>query len=293
MVLVKLEHVQYTDQKCNFLQSFVNKKYRKSGIFCYITCMKIISWNVNGLRAIYRKGSFDWFLKESPDVFCLQETKAREDQLPEEVRNPDGYHSYFSWPTVKKGYSGVAIYSKKEPDLVKKEFGIKELDGEGRMIEAHFSNLVLLNIYFPNGGGGEERLKYKLEFYDAFLEYINEYVSKGKDVVFCGDVNTAHEEIDLARPKENEENTGFLPEERAWIDEVERSGFVDVWRKKNPNKKDSYTYWDMKTRARDRNVGWRIDYFFVNQGFYKKVGKVEILKDVFGSDHCPISLDLK
>ncbi|MCI5108699.1 MAG: exodeoxyribonuclease III [Candidatus Pacebacteria bacterium] len=255
--------------------------------------MNIISWNVNGLRAIHRKGNWDTILKKSPDILCLQETKSREDQLSEDLRSPDGYHSYFSWPDEKKGYSGVAIYSKVKPDLVKKEFKNKELNGEGRILEVHFGNLVLFNVYFPNGGGGEERLAYKLDFYDAFLEYIKELTKKGKDIIFCGDVNTAHEEIDLARPKENEGNTGFLPEERAWIDEVEMSGYVDIWRKLNPNKKDSYTYWDMKTRARDRNVGWRIDYFFLSSKLVKKVKEVSILSSMLGSDHCPISLDLK
>ena len=254
--------------------------------------MYIVSWNVNGLRAVVRKEKWQQMLDLKPDVLCLQETKSKIDQLAPEIANPDGYNSYFTWPKEKKGYSGVAIYSKTKPDLVKDEFDMPELNGEGRMLEAHFGDTVLFNVYFPNGGGGPVRLEYKLKFYDAFLEYIKELASSGKKIIFCGDVNTAHEEIDLARPKENKENTGFLPEERAWIDEVLAAGFMDVWREKNPNKKNSYTYWDMKTRARDRNVGWRIDYFFISRALVNKVDKVDILENIFGSDHCPISMKI-
>jgi exodeoxyribonuclease-3 len=253
--------------------------------------MKIISWNVNGIRAVHRKGNFDWLIKESPDIFCIQETKATPDQLPEEVRNPKGYHSYFNAPDVKKGYSGVAIYSKTEP--LKVEYGINgKKDPEGRILVAHYKDFVLINAYFPNGGGGPERLAYKLKFYKEFLQYI-EKLRKQKPVIFCGDVNTAHKEIDLARPKENEKNTGFLPEERAWLDEVVWAGHVDIFRHFYPNKKEAYTYWDMKTFARDRNVGWRIDYFFVSNEFLKKAKKTSILSDILGSDHCPIVLELK
>jgi len=255
--------------------------------------MKIVSWNVNGLRAVVRKGNWQDILKKDPDILCLQETKSQIDQLPPEIANPDGYHAYFSWPKEKKGYSGVAIYSKVKPDLVKDEFERPELNAEGRILEVHFGEIVLFNVYFPNGGGGPVRLEYKLNFYDAFLEYIQELTKVGKKVVFCGDVNTAHEAVDLARPKENEKNTGFLPEERAWLDEVISAGYSDIWRESNPNKKESYTYWDLKTRARDRNVGWRIDYFFISNSLKKKVKKVQILNDVFGSDHCPISLEIE
>lgn len=254
---------------------------------------KIISWNVNGLRAVVRKGNWDDIWKQNPDILCLQETKSQVDQLPPEIANPEGFHSYFSWPKEKKGYSGVAVYSKIRPDLVRDEFEKPELNSEGRLLEAHFGDAVLFNGYFPNGGGGPARLEYKLNFYDAFLEYIEELKASGKHIIFCGDVNTAHEEIDLARPKENEKNTGFLPEERAWIDEVIAAGYVDVYREKNPNKAEMYTYWDMKTRARDRNVGWRIDYFFASQALMKQIEKVEILSNVFGSDHCPVAIDVQ
>lgn len=253
--------------------------------------MKILSWNVNGLRAVHKKGHFEWLIQQSPDIFCLQEVKALAEQLPDEVRNPQGYFSYFNAPDIKKGYSGVAIYSKVEP--LKVEYGINGVkDEEGRVLVAHYKDFVLLNVYFPNGGGGPVRLAYKLDFYKKFLAYI-EKLRKTKPVIFCGDVNTAHNEIDLARPKENEDNTGFLPVERAWLDKVVATGYVDIYRHTYPDKKDAYTYWDMKTYARDRNVGWRIDYFFISPELVDKVKNIHILSDVFGSDHCPLQLELK
>lgn len=255
--------------------------------------MKLITWNVNGLRAVHRKDGFlDFIAREKPDILCLQETKAREEQLPDEIRTINGYHSYFNSPHEKKGYSGVAIYSKIEPQKVEYGMGVSEFDTEGRLIAAYYDDFVLLNVYFPNGGGGPERLAYKLGFYDAFLEFIDTLRANGKNIVFCGDVNTAHEEIDLARPKENETNTGFLPEERAWLDEVVAHGYVDVFRHFYPSKKDMYTYWDMKTRARDRNVGWRIDYFFANSEFIQSVTGIKILTNIYGSDHCPIAMEI-
>ncbi len=253
--------------------------------------MKILSWNVNGLRAVHKKGHFNWLIEESPDIFCLQEIKALAEQLPDEVRNPVGYFTYFNSPDIKKGYSGVAIYSKIEP--IKVEYGMNgKKDEEGRVLVAHYSDFILLNVYFPNGGGGPERLAYKLEFYKNFLKYVLK-LQKDKPVIFCGDVNTAHQAIDLARPKENEENTGFLPIERKWIDDVVKAGFVDTFRNQFPDAVGAYTYWDMKTFARDRNVGWRIDYFFVSGDFMKKVKNVQILSDIYGSDHCPLVLELK
>lgn len=254
--------------------------------------MKIISWNTNGLRATAKQGYFmPLFSFNNPDIVCFQETKCEPDQLDEDIRNLKGYNSYFSHSKNKKGYSGVAIYSKVEPEKVEYGFGIPKFDDEGRIVVAYYKDFVLVNCYFPNGGGGEERLNYKMEFYDAFLKFINKLKESGKNVIFCGDVNTAHEEIDLARPKDNENNTGFLPMERAWIDEVINNGWVDVFRNLYLDKKDVYTYWDMKTRARDRNVGWRIDYFFVNQFFIKNIKKFTTLSDYFGSDHCPIAIE--
>jgi len=254
--------------------------------------LKIVSWNVNGIRAWYKKGMFDWLLKKSPDIFCFQETKAHPDQLSEDLRNPKGYFSYFDHSRTRKGYSGVAIYTKVKPEKVEYGLGIEKIDQEGRFLALFFKKTVLINTYFPNGGGGPERLKFKLEYYDAYLNYINKLQKKGLNVIFCGDINTAHEEIDLARPKENKENTGFLPIERKWLDKVISHGYVDVWRSLYPQKV-MYTYWDMKTFARDRNVGWRIDYFFVGSDFFKNVLDMKILNDIYGSDHCPIELEIK
>ncbi len=255
--------------------------------------MNIISWNVNGLRANVKKGGFDWFLQKSPDIYCLQETKVHVDQLEEGIKSPTGYHAYFDHSKGRKGYSGVAVYSKVKPEKIEYGLGIHEFDQEGRFLSLFFKDFVLINCYFPNGGGGPERLNYKLCFYDEFLKYINKFKKEGKEIIFCGDINTAHEEIDLARPKENEKNTGFLPEERAWIDAVIEAGYIDIFRTLFPRKTAAYTWWDMKTFARERNVGWRIDYFFITPGLLKSVEKVAIHSDIFGSDHCPIELVLK
>lgn len=253
--------------------------------------MRIISWNVNGLRAVIRKGNIGWIFKESPDIICLQETKSTSDQLPAELQSPNGYYSYFNSSDGRKGYSGTAIYSKIKPIDV--FYGIDKVkDPEGRFIGVEYKDFYLLNIYFPNGGGGPVRLAYKLEFYKNFLTFI-EKLNKKKPVIFCGDVNTAHKEIDLARPKENEKNTGFLPIERKWIDDVLSKNYVDVFRETYPNEINKYTYWDMKTFARDRNVGWRIDYFFVSRKFLPRVVSTAIMSDIFGSDHCPILLEIK
>ncbi len=251
---------------------------------------KIVSWNVNGLRSLAKDERWETFLKTAkPDIFCLQETKASPEQLPENMLAPAGYSAFFSSCQIKKGYSGVALYSKIEPLSVIYGMGIQEFDQEGRLIGAEYEDFWLLNGYFPNGGKGPERLDYKLRFYDAFFLFIEKLRSK-KPVIFCGDINTAHEEIDLARPKQNEENTGFLPEERAWIDEVISAGYLDSFRYFHQNTKDAYTFWDMVTRARDRNVGWRLDYFFVASEFITHVKKAEIHPDIYGSDHCPISI---
>jgi exodeoxyribonuclease-3 len=254
--------------------------------------MKLLSWNVNGLRAVHRNGYWDDFLKTKPDIFCLQETKAEPDQLVSGVRNPAGYFSYFASSKLRKGYSGVAIYSREEPEKIEYGMGIKKFDDEGRIVIAYFKKFVLLNVYFPNGGGGPERLKYKLDFYDAFLEHIEKLRKGGHKIIFCGDVNTAHEEIDLARAKENEKNTGFLPEERAWLDEVTRLGYIDTFRNLHPQKTGAYSYWDLKTRARDRNVGWRLDYFFISSDLQNKLKSAFILNNIFGSDHCPVGIEI-
>lgn len=258
--------------------------------------IKIISWNTNGLRATAKQGFFAPLFKEQqPDILCLQETKVEPDQLPDDVRHIPGYESYFSYSKGRKGYSGVGLYI--QSDLKPKEvfygMGIQKFDDEGRIIGAKFKDFTLINIYFPNGGGGPVRLEYKLEFYDAFLAFILQLRKNGEKVIFCGDVNTAHFPVDLARPEANEENTGFLPIERAWLDEVVNAGFTDVYRYSYPNKKDMYTYWDMKTFSRQRNVGWRIDYFFAGATILPKIKSTGMLTDYMGSDHCPIFLELK
>lgn len=254
--------------------------------------MRIISWNVNGIRANFKKGAFAEIFKLNPDILCLQETKAEPSQLTPEILSPAGYTSYFSSSKIKKGYSGVAIYTKEIPEKVTYGIDMPGDDDEGRTVTAHYKDFVLINCYFPNGGGAPERLTYKLEFYDAFLKYTNKLRKAGKRIIFTGDVNVAHTKIDIARPKENEHHVGFLPEEREWVDEVIADGYVDVFRNFNPNKKDVYTYWDQKSAARGRNVGWRIDYFFASASILSKIKSFKTHADIFGSDHCPISIEL-
>jgi exodeoxyribonuclease-3 len=253
--------------------------------------IRIYSWNVNGLRAIHKKGFIEWFLREAPSILCIQETKATKEQLPRSLKTVKGYYTYFC-EAEKKGYSGVAIYTKIKPKKVEYGFGIKKFDNEGRILIADYEDFVLLNIYFPNGKMSAERLAYKLEFYDALLDYANKLKEEGRNIVICGDLNTAHKEIDIARPKANEKISGFLPEERAWIDKFISQGYVDTFRmfNKDPNQ---YTWWSYRTHARERNVGWRLDYFFVNEEFRDKVKSSYILYDVMGSDHCPVGLDIE
>jgi exodeoxyribonuclease-3 len=253
--------------------------------------LKFLSWNINGIRAIYKKGFLDWFKNENPDILCLQETKAHPEQLPDELLNVPGYKSYFSSSIVRRGYSGVAIYSKQEPIKVEQGFGIKKFDDEGRIVIAEYNEFILMNIYYPNGKASDERLKYKMDFYDAFLTYSNKLVKKGKKLVICGDVNTAHKEIDIARPKENENVSGFLKIERDWMDRFINDGYVDTFRIFN-QEPDQYSWWDLVTRARERNVGWRIDYFFVSNNFKDSVTNAFIMQDVMGSDHCPVGIEL-
>jgi len=253
--------------------------------------MRLLSWNVNGIRAVDKKGFFNWFKKEKPDVLCLQEIKALPEQFPPYLRNTPGYNVYIN-PGKRKGYSGVATYSKIKPKNIKNGFGIEKFDREGRILITEYPEFMLFNIYFPNGKKNQERLDYKLDFYDTFLAYADNQKAEGKNIVVCGDFNTAHKEIDLARPKENEKTSGFLPVERAWIDTFTDHGYVDTFRYFN-KEPSQYTWWDMKTRARERNVGWRIDYFFVNKEFMKHVKKAFIMPEVTGSDHCPIGIEIE
>lgn len=256
--------------------------------------MRIISWNVNGLRAVSKKGALDWLkneTKDKGDIICFQETKCTDEQVPADVKEFRNF-SFFDHSKTRAGYSGVGVLSDTKPQQTSFVLGDGPLDQEGRLADLVFDNFRLLNVYFPNGGGGEERLKFKMDYYDLFLKKIIEMDKGGVPIIFCGDINTAHNEIDLARPKENEKNTGFLPQEREWLDEVVASGFVDVFRYFYPEKRDAYTYWDQKTRARERNVGWRIDYFFVSKRLLPKINSCGIMDNVYGSDHCPIWLDL-
>lgn len=254
--------------------------------------MHIISWNVNGLRSLEKNGDWEDFVKLDPDIFLLQETKAEPDQLSDALRSPASYHSYFSYSKGRKGYSGVALYAKKEPNTVEHGMEVPEFDDEGRIVAGYFDDFVLFGVYFPNGGQGNKRVPYKMDFYDVFLEHIEKLRKEGHSIIVGGDVNTAHEEIDLARPKDNEDNTGFLPEEREWLDELERTGYVDTFRHFYPDKEGAYSYWDLKTRARDRNVGWRLDYFFISPDLLPKLKNAYIRTDIYGSDHAPVGIEL-
>jgi exodeoxyribonuclease-3 len=255
-----------------------------------MSTIRMLSWNVNGLRAAYKKGFKEWFAEAGPDILCLQETKSLREQLPGDLQSIEGYQAHFS-SAEKKGYSGVALYTKRAPNHVETGFGVEEFDSEGRIIIAHYDEFALFDIYFPNGRRSVDRLEYKMRFYDAFLEAADRLKGEGRGIVVCGDVNTAHKEIDLARPGPNSNISGFLPEERAWMDELVDHGYLDTFRMFS-DESEHYTYWDQMTRARDRNVGWRIDYFFVSEGLACQVRDAFILSDVMGSDHCPIGIDL-
>jgi len=253
--------------------------------------IKALSWNVNGLRAIHRHGDFLPFLAaESPDILCLQEIKSLVEQLPPELRHVEGYHAYFN-PAERKGYSGTAIYTKEEPLDIIHGLGIPEFDVEGRVLIAEYSSFTLMDIYYPNGKMNAERLAYKMRFYDAFLQVADGFVQAGQNLIVCGDVNTAHTEGDIARAKENSKISGFLPEERAWLDTFFSHGYADTFRMFD-DRPAQYSYWDMKSRARERDVGWRIDYFFVNDAFKESVTAAWIMPHIMGSDHCPIGITI-
>ena len=252
----------------------------------------VASWNVNGIRAVYNKGAFfDYLDQKTPDILFLQETKAHVSDIPPELDNPKGY--YTDWFSAeKKGYSSVAIFTKFKPLQIFKGFGVERFDREGRVIGAEFDDFIAFGVYFPNGQMSDERLQYKLEFYDAFFKFTNEFVQSGKHVLILGDYNTAHKPIDLARPKQNETVSGFLPVERAWLDKIiDEYGYVDTFRLFNQNS-DEYSWWNYRTRARSRNVGWRIDYTFVNHAFSNRLVDAFIQQDVMGSDHCPVGVVL-
>lgn len=254
--------------------------------------LTLLSWNVNGARAIHRKGFLGWFHQVQPDILGLQETRAEASQLPEDLRQPGGYHGYWNHARARGGYSGTGLLTREPPLSVRFGLGREEFDQEGRTIVAEYPTFTLLNCYFPNGSRDHSRVPFKLAFYDAFLELCQDLRRQGKAVIFCGDVNTAHQEIDLAHPKSNQNTTGFLPEERAWMDRLVAAGYVDTFRHFHPDLAEQYTWWSMPTRARERNVGWRIDYFFVAAEVLERVVEAFILPDVMGSDHCPVGITL-
>ena len=252
--------------------------------------MNILSWNVNGIRSAQRKGFCDWLGEQSPDILCVQETKAHPEQLDLKLLHPRGYKTFWS-SAQKKGYSGVAIFTKQDPIRVHHGFGVEPFDREGRVLIADYPSFTLLNIYFPNGKQSEERLRYKLDFYDETLRLTDALKACGKMFIVCGDYNTAHKPVDLSRPKENEHVSGFLPVERAWLDKFIAHGNVDIFRRFNASP-GQYTWWDFKTDSRSRNVGWRIDYHFVSQNLVPRVRAARILPEVMGSDHCPVEIIL-
>ena len=253
--------------------------------------MRLISWNVNGIRASQKKGALSTIFTHKPDILAIQETKCTPEQLPEGKFAPVGYEVFFDSATVRKGYSGVAVYTKIKPHKVEHGLGIPEMDHEGRMLTLHYDDFVFVTCYFPNGGRDEEHFQFKLKYYESFLKKMVALKKKYDTVIFCGDLNVAHNEIDLARPKENSNQIGFLPIERRWVDKVQESGFVDTFRAFHPHT-IKYSWWDQKTSSRERNVGWRIDYFFVNEEAFEQVKKAEITNEVFGSDHCPVTLEI-
>lgn len=252
--------------------------------------IRIISWNVNGIRAVAKKGFNDWLARESPDILCIQETKAHPEQLDASLTSPPGYQAWFS-SAERKGYSGVAIYSKLPISRVEHGFGEPRFDREGRVLIAHYADFTLFNIYYPNGKQSPERLAYKLDFYRHFLGYAEQQRKRTPCLIITGDFNTAHREIDIARPKDNEKTSGFLPVERSWMDEFIAHGYVDTFRRRYPDKIE-YSWWDYKTRARERNIGWRIDYFFMTEPCIGRLHDMVHQTDMEGSDHCPLALTL-
>jgi exodeoxyribonuclease III len=252
--------------------------------------MKIYSWNVNGLRAVLNKGFIEWVQSENPEIICIQETKIQLSQVDEDLLKGLGYHTYYSF-AEKKGYSGVATFTKQKPADVKYGFGIDKFDSEGRILAAEFDGFLLFNIYFPNGQMNDDRLKYKLEFYDAALDYFDNLKSQGKRLVICGDYNTAHREIDIKNAKANEKYSGFLPIERAWMDKLESHGYTDTFRYFYPERVE-YSWWSYRFSAREKNVGWRIDYFYISDNMKPLLKDAEIHNEVYGSDHCPIALEI-
>ena len=249
--------------------------------------MKLISWNVNGLRAVYKKGFLDFFNKIDADIFCIQETKMQEGQITLELEKYEQYYNY----AVRKGYSGTAVFTKIKPEKVTYGIGIEEHDQEGRVITLEFKKFYLVNCYTPNSGRELARLNYRMTWEDAFKEYLKK-LDKNKPVIICGDLNVAHKEIDLKNPKTNRKNAGFTDEERGKINNLLESGFTDSYRKLYPDKTDAYTWWSYMGNAREKNIGWRIDYFLTSDRISSKIKETYIFDEIMGSDHCPVGLEI-
>lgn len=254
--------------------------------------IRLISWNINGIRAGVKKGLWQWMKKNGSDIYCFQETKAKAEQVPSTIEMPIDYFTY--WNSAEKaGYSGVATFTKLKPIEIINGLNNEYLDKEGRVVTTKFKEFTLLNVYFPNGKKDVSRLNFKMEFYEYFLEYINKLRKNGEKIMFCGDINTAHQEIDLARPKENEKISGFLKIERDWMDKLEANGYIDTFRVFHKGEADQYSWWSQISGARKRNVGWRIDYFFVSEELKDKVSDAFIMPEVEGSDHCPVGIEME
>lgn len=271
--------------------------------------VRLVSWNVNGFRAICAKPEWKWFAASDADIIALQETKADPSQIPEPHREPEGWRSWWLGSSVKKGYSGVAVFVRNEhpthpeicsggrqtalrPLSVQAELPDPHFQGEGRLLHLEFPAFHFFNVYFPNGSQGPERLSYKMTFYDSFLDHVQKLRQK-KPIIVCGDFNTAHRPVDLAHPKANEEHSGFLPEERAWLDRFIAAGYVDTFRHIHGDEPRQYTWWSYRQRARLTNAGWRIDYFFISGELLPALCDAWIEADVLGSDHCPVGMALR
>ncbi len=252
--------------------------------------MKIYSYNLNGIRAAIKKGLLEWMKQENPDILCVQETKAQEDQIDKATFEELGYHTYWH-SAVKKGYSGVGILTKVKPDKVVYGIGEEKYDNEGRVIRADYGDITLINIYHPSGTSGQERQDFKMEWLEFFLGWVNDLRKERPYLIVTGDLNIAHKEIDIHDPVGNAKNSGFLPEEREWVDRFLATGFVDTFRlfHTEPHR---YSWWTYRFKARERNKGWRIDYFFVTENLVEKVKDADILDNVVHSDHCPIMLEI-
>ncbi|PIE75071.1 MAG: exodeoxyribonuclease III [Deltaproteobacteria bacterium] len=257
--------------------------------------MRLASWNVNGYRAVLKKNFQDSLKEINADIIGLQETKLQEKQITEDMKKPYFYEDeVWAHASIKKGYSGVVGYSKEKALKTEQGFGIEEFDQEGRVVRLDYDDFILFNVYFPNGQMSDDRLDYKLRFYEKFFDYTDSLVKAGHSIIICGDYNTAHNEIDLKNPKANSKRSGFLPVERKWLDNIISRGYVDTFRYFYPDE-IKYSWWSYRFKAREKNAGWRIDYFFVSKDLIesKRLKDAWILNDIYGSDHCPVGITLE